>query len=314
MKQMLNICVVKTENLSKLYGEIAAVDDLNMEIKRGDVFGFLGPNGSGKTTTISMLLGLIRPSSGRILLFGKEFSPLALARVGAVMDKSGFYARLSGLDNLLIFGAVHKRPDRKRVMEVLASVGLAERARSRYQTYSLGMKQRLAIALAMLDDPDFFIFDEPTNGMDPEGIAEIRGLIIKLASQGKTVFLASHLLAEVEQVCSRVAILSRGAVIKQGSLPTLLTNDGQTELELTVSNPTQTVAALFAAGFDAGAENNRVTVMAHAGRVEEIGALLAAQGIFPSEIKQIRSTLEGIFLRATAEHKSLEAKKKSYLP
>jgi len=299
---MMSNPVLRTENLSKRFMNITAVKNLNIEVNQGDIYGFLGPNGSGKTTTISMMLGLIRPTSGRIELFEQALSPDSLRRVGAVMDTGGFYADLSGLDNLLIFGGVHKRPDKVRVNEMLEMVGLAERALHKYHTYSMGMKQRLGVALAMLADPDFFIFDEPTNGMDPEGIAEIRGLIIQLSRRGKTVFLASHLLSEVEQVCSHLAILKNGAVVKQGALTSLLSAGGRSHLELTVSEPAHAIAALFDVGFIARIDGGKVLVIADAGQAEEISACLAARGIYLREMKQTKSTLESVFLEAIAEN------------
>ncbi|MDV2989029.1 MAG: ATP-binding cassette domain-containing protein [Dehalogenimonas sp.] len=292
-------CIVKTENLTKRFGDIAAVDSLNMEISRGQVFGFLGPNGSGKTTTIAMMLSLIRPTAGKVYMFGQELSPEALMRVGTVMDTGGFYPDLSGLDNLLIFGGLHQPVGRKRLAEVLETVSLADRAKTKFHTYSMGMKQRLAIALAMLGDPEFYIFDEPTNGMDPEGIADIRGLIIRLAEQGKTVFLASHLLAEVEQVCSHLAILKKGKVVRQGAMEELLFLHGRSEMELSVANPVKTVAILFDAGFDSRIEGDLVIVTAHEGQAEAIGVCLAAEGIYPRGMTRAKSTLESVFLQAT---------------
>lgn len=292
-------CIVKTEDLTRRFGDITAVDKLNIEIHRGHVFGFLGPNGSGKTTTIAMMLSLIRPTSGKVYMFGQELSPEALMRVGTVMDTGGFYTDLSGLDNLLIFGGLHQSVDRKRLADVLETVSLADRAKSKLHTYSMGMKQRLAIALAMLGDPEFYIFDEPTNGMDPEGIADIRGLIIRLAEQGKTVFLASHLLAEVEQVCSHLAILKKGKVVRQGAMEELLSRHGRSEMELEVADPVRAVAVLFDGGFDARIENELVLVTAHEGQTDAIGACLAGQGIYPREMRRAKSTLESVFLQAT---------------
>ena len=192
---MTQSIILTTEDLTKRFGKILALDRLNLEILPGQVFGLLGPNGSGKTTAISLILGLIRPSSGKIYLFGEELKPENLKRVGAVMDSHGFYPNYSGRDNLRMFGSLHKPVDEKRVDEVLEMVGLTNRAHSSIESYSMGMKQRLSIAFAVLDDPELLIFDEPTNGMDPEGIAEIRSLISQLARQGKTVLLASHMLA-----------------------------------------------------------------------------------------------------------------------
>ncbi|AKG53376.1 ABC transporter ATP-binding protein [Dehalogenimonas sp. WBC-2] len=291
--------IVKTENLTRRFKEITAVKDLNIEIKRGQVYGFLGPNGSGKTTTIAMMLGLITPSAGKVSLFGKALSPDMLKRVGTVMDSGGFYPNFSGFDNLLNFGSLHKPADKKKVMEALETVGLASRANSKYFTYSMGMKQRLSIALAMLDDPEFFIFDEPTNGMDPEGIAEIRSLIVKLAKQGKTVFLASHLLAEVEQVCSHLAILKKGVVVRQGSLRELLSKDDRGELEIILGDLVRAEAILQGAGFDVRVENDRLITKVSEGDAEKISVLLVSGGLPIREMRLSKTNLEDVFMEAT---------------
>jgi ABC-2 type transport system ATP-binding protein len=301
----MNDCIVKTENLTRRFGEITAVKDLNIEIRRGQVFGFLGPNGSGKTTTISMMLGLIAPTSGKVNLFGRELTPDALKNVGTVMDTGGFYPGFSALDNLLIFGSLHKAADKKKVSEALETVGLGPRARSKFHTYSMGMKQRLGIALAMLDDPDFFIFDEPTNGMDPEGIAEIRSIITKLAEQGKTVFLASHLLAEVEQVCTHLAILKKGVVVAQGSLKELLSKDSRSELEISVGDPSSAQTLLQTAGYEAGAKNGKLMVMVQEGDPEKISVLLVSGGIPIREMRLSRIHLEDVFIAATTQKDGL---------
>lgn len=291
--------IVRTENLTRRFGEITAVKDLNIEIKQGQVFGFLGPNGSGKTTTIAMMLGLIDPSAGKLSLFGQALSPDTLKRVGTVMDSGGFYPGFSGLDNLLIFGSLHKPADKKKVKDALETVGLASRANSKYFTYSMGMKQRLSIALAMLDDPEFFIFDEPTNGMDPEGIAEIRSLIVKLAKQGKTVFLASHLLAEVEQVCSHLAILKKGVVVRQGSLRELLSKDARSELEIVLADLADAEGVLRSAGYDVRVENDRLIAKVHEGDAEKISVLLVDGGLPIREMRLSKTNLEDVFMEAT---------------
>lgn len=293
--------IIQTENLTRRFGQITAVNSLSIDIKEGQVYGFLGPNGSGKTTTIAMMLGLINPTAGKINLFGQEFSPGLLKRVGTVMDTGGFYPNYSGLDNLLLFGSLHKSVDKKRVAEVLDTVGLASRAKSKFRTYSMGMKQRLSIALAMLDDPELFIFDEPTNGMDPEGIAEIRALIVKLAAQGKTVFLASHLLAEVEQVCSHLAILKKGVVVRQGELKELLSNDNRGELEIVLGDFQQALKLLQKAGYDAKVGDNKLVVKVHEGDAEKISVLLVGSGLPIREMRHTRTNLEDVFMEATAK-------------
>ncbi|PPD57509.1 ABC transporter ATP-binding protein [Dehalogenimonas etheniformans] len=299
---MTGECIVKTENLTRTFGSITAVKDLSIEINRGQVFGFLGPNGSGKTTTISMMLGLINPTKGNVNLFGTKLCPDSLKRVGTVMDTNGFYPGFSARDNLLIFGSLHKPADRKKIDASLEMVGLASRARSKFHTYSMGMKQRLSIALALLDDPEFFIFDEPTNGMDPEGIAEIRSLIVKLASQGKTVFLASHLLSEVEQVCTHLAILKKGVVIRQGSLTELLSKDNRGELEVVPSDFDKALSVLKDAGYETRIEKSSLIVKVHEGDAEKISVLLVTGGVPIREMRLSKPRLEDVFIEATGQN------------
>ncbi len=182
-------------------------------------------------------------------------------------------------------------------------VGLANRAHSSFKSYSMGMKQRLSIAFAILDNPELLIFDEPTNGMDPEGIAEIRSLIIELAKQGKTILLASHMLAEVEQVCTHLAILKYGRVVKQGELRQLMLDAGRSELELGVTDLEKAVAVLFDAGYNARIENTMVIVTAHEGQAEHVTSVLAEHGLFVKEMKKRKSSLESVFLEATGSSK-----------
>ena len=221
--------VIQTDGLTKRYGSLVAVDNLTLRVPRGEVFGLLGPNGSGKTTTIGMLLGLVRPSSGTKRLFGLEsdgVTPETLRRVGAIVETPTFYPYLSGRANLKYFQGISRHGSRDEVDRLLELVGLTGRAGSKFRTYSLGMKQRLGLAYALLGDPELLFLDEPTNGMDPAGMAEVRGLISRLGAEGPTILLSSHLLNEVEQVCDSVAILSNGRLIQQGSVQELLEQRG----------------------------------------------------------------------------------------
>src|SRR5437588_7950738 len=231
--------VISTTRLTKAFGNLVAVNDLNLQVMRGDVFGFLGPNGSGKTTTIRMLLGLIRPSAGRAILFGLDTAyqlPAILLRIGAIVETPILYPYLSGLDNLRVVaansGMVLGKANDRRIEEVLDIVELHGYGKLAYRKYSLGMKQRLGIAAALLTDPELVMLDEPTNGLDPSGMIEIRQLIRRLSSLGKTIFLSSHLLAEVQQVCNRVAILRKGNLVKQGDVKELLSEQEQVEVRI----------------------------------------------------------------------------------
>ena len=208
---------VETTGLTKSYGDILAVDSLDMVVEPGEVYGFLGPNGAGKTTTLRMLLGLVRPSAGSIRILGSGSAggrPARLARVGALVEGPAFYPFLSGRENLRVMAA-HAGVPRTRVGEVLELVGLSDRATDRYATYSLGMKQRLGLATALLKRPDLLILDEPTNGLDPSGMADMRTTLRDLAGEGCTVLLSSHLLGEVRQICDRVGVISRGRLVTQ---------------------------------------------------------------------------------------------------
>ena len=243
--------VIQTDGLTKRYGDILAVDGLSMEAPRGHIFGLLGPNGSGKTTTMGMLLGLVKPTTGSFTLFDTD-TPRedALRRVGAIVETPAFYPYLSGRANLAYFQGITGRGDHKEVDSLLEKVGLADRADSRFRTYSLGMKQRLGLAYALLGDPELLFLDEPTNGMDPAGMAEVRDLIRGLATGGRTVLLSSHLLHEVEQVCDYVAILSKGRLITQGAVADLVHAQGGERVRLRTTDNGKAAAVLSALEWD----------------------------------------------------------------
>lgn len=207
--------VLSIKNLSKHYGRIKALDDVSLEIKKGNVFGILGPNGSGKTTTLGMILDVINPTSGDYQWFGNEANKDTRKKIGAILEHPIFYPYLTAVQNLKIVCDI-KEVSYDRIEKVIDQVGLTERQETKYKTYSLGMKQRLAIASALLCDPLVMILDEPTNGLDPQGIAEIRELIIEIANSGKTIILASHLLDEVQKVCTHFAVLRKGKLVHNG--------------------------------------------------------------------------------------------------
>jgi len=311
--------IISTSRLTKAFGNLVAVNDLHLQVMRGDVFGFLGPNGSGKTTTIRMLLGLIRPTAGRAVIFGMDNAyqlPLILRRVGAIVETPVFYPYLSGLDNLRVItvasGMSAGKANDARMEEVLDIVDLRRQARDAFRKYSLGMKQRLGIAAALLSDPELVLLDEPTNGLDPAGVFEIRQLIQRLSVLGKTIFLSSHILYEVQQVCNRVAILQRGNLIKQGNVNELLQQGQQVLVRMSMPDETQSAFVVLLEAREQGArwmsniqiETNRqgypiLSVSAPTARSAEINALLAQHGFFAAELRPVEGSLEEVFLELT---------------
>jgi len=239
--------ILQTRHLGKQYGKRWAVKNLNLEVHRSDVFGFLGPNGAGKSTTIRMILSLIKPTEGATEIFGsslKSHRSEALRYVGGIVEKPDFYQYLSAYKNLEIIGALSGDVKRKRISEVLDLVGLSDRASDRVRTYSHGMKQRLGIAQALISDPELIILDEPTNGLDPQGMKEVRDLIVHLSrDQKKTVILSSHLLNEIEMVANRMAIIHDGELVVQGDVNTLL-DEGEKYVILD-AEPRQKVLAVL---------------------------------------------------------------------
>ncbi|MCK5821650.1 MAG: ATP-binding cassette domain-containing protein [Bacteroidales bacterium] len=210
--------------MDKSYGPVHAVKDLHLEIKKGQVFGILGPNGSGKTTTLAMILGVVSMDKGSYSWFGQSPNPVNQQKIGSMLESPNFYPYLNLIENLKIISHIKRIPEAE-VFRVLKVVGLLERQRSKFQTLSLGMKQRLALASVLLGDPEVLVLDEPANGLDPEGIAEVREIIRQEAEKGKTIIMASHILVEVEKVCSHVAILRKGGLITTSEVGSLLKTD-----------------------------------------------------------------------------------------
>lgn len=297
--------VVEIEGLQKVFGSVVAVKDLSLSIPRGGVFGLLGPNGSGKTTTIGLMLGLIRPTGGSIRLFGGEAGAgqtTALQRIGAMVESPAFYPHLSGRANLRYFQGIGQKRGGRSVDELLDLVGLATRADGRFNTYSLGMKQRLGIAYALLGDPELVFLDEPTNGLDPSGMAEVRDLIARLAGRGHTIVLSSHLLNEVELVCQQVAILSRGQLIAQGHVSELLQTQGAVRLKST--DDARALQILGALEWVASVRSEAGYVVAGAApdRAGELTRELARHDVFVTEMVPQRVSLESFFLQVTAQN------------
>lgn len=295
--------VIETRGLRKEFsgraGTRVAVDDLDLAVPRGGVHGFLGPNGSGKTTTIRMLLGLARPTAGTMALFGTpvpDHLDEVIGRVGAVVESPKFSPTFSARQNLLLLARSVGVADTV-VDEALVRVGLGNRAEDRFKSYSLGMKQRLAIAATLLKSPDLLILDEPTNGLDPAGIREIRELIRDLGEAGVTVLLSSHILAEVQQVCTSATIIGNGRMLTSGKVEDLL---GRTSYRLRVGDPTAAAAVLEAAGMDVRVDAGSLDVGTDEPG-ERITRLLAEAGLFLSELTPVRADLETIFLELTAD-------------
>jgi ABC-2 type transport system ATP-binding protein len=282
--------VLRTAGLKKQYGRVTAVQDISIAVQQGDVFGFLGPNGSGKTTTVAMILGLIEPTAGNIELFGqttKDGRYSALDKVGSII--------LSGRDNLKVVARLRNVPV-ARVGQVLDQVYLADRADRKYSAYSLGMKQRLAIGAALLNDPELLMLDEPTNGLDPEGMVEVRNLILHLAAQGKTIFLCSHLLAEVQQVCTRVSFINRGLIVKQGTTEDLLRTGNVHYIE--VDDIPRAMELLERTPFvtEVRPEGRGVQFACEGDCAADVAAALIGAGLRLNRLQPIETSLESIYL------------------
>lgn len=294
--------ILQTNELMKYFGAVHAVDGVSLAVKRGEVFGFLGPNGAGKTTTIGMVLGLLHPTAGEIRLFDQPLRPehnAALRRVGALVGAPSLVPYLSARDNLALLARLHPGTPESRIGEILEQVGLSAAARRKAGKFSSGMKQRLGLAMALLHKPELLILDEPTNGMDPAGMREIRILLRSLVEQGVTVFLSSHLLHEVEQVCDRVAVLNKGKVIAQGVVNELL---GQKQVvRVRVSSPAEAAAALGRLPGAVDIQPNGAYVTVSGVASQEVVAHLVANHIIPSEISTGQNDLESLFLELTQE-------------
>ena len=301
--------VIETFELTKRYGirhgrSVLAVDQVSITVERGQVFGFLGPNGSGKTTTIGMLVGIINPTGGSFRLFGaSEPGELlaARARVGATLETPNFYPYMTGLDNLRVAATI-KGVGRERIDECLGLVGLADRAKHRFKTYSLGMKQRLALAATMLNDPELVILDEPANGLDPQGMREIREIIRILANRGKTIFLSSHLLWEVERTCTHVAIVRKGRIVSTGTVAEVVgTGSAGTAALLRAEDEDALVAALegYPEATSVHRSDNGVVVALASDDLAALNRYLAGQGIHLSHLAPHRQSLEDAFMELT---------------
>ncbi len=284
---------IVTQGLTKRYGDLFAVRDLDLTVRAGEVYGFLGPNGAGKTTTLRMLLGLVRPTAGTVLLHGGNKG----VSTGALIEGPAFYPYLSGRDNLRVL-ARHAGVPARRVDVVLDLVDLAGRAGDRYGTYSLGMKQRLGVAAALLKDPRLLILDEPTNGLDPAGMADMRAMIRRLGAGGCTVLVSSHLLGEVQQICDRVGVISRGRLVREGTVADLR---GSADLRI-VAAPAEWAAERCRQLVGAGAVSvvdGGLHLAVGAERAGELNTALVEAGVTVSELRTVERDLEQAFFELT---------------
>ena len=306
--------VIETEQLRKVYRRVrgpdtVAIDGLDLAVPEGGVFGFLGPNGSGKTTTIRCIVGLVRPSAGRARLLGADVAtalPTVLGRVGSIVETPALFPTFSGRRNLALLGRLQGIGP-KAVDQVLERVGLAERAGHLARTYSLGMRQRLGIAAALLKDPAVLILDEPANGLDPAGIKEIRQLVRRLGDEGRTVFVSSHLLTEIQATCDRVAILTRGRCVAAGAVGEVLSAGRSGALLARLDDLAGGAAALQAAGIVAQVVGDALRIELAPSEAARVSETLARSGLWLTELRPQEVSLEDVFLELTGEPTGEEA-------
>jgi ABC-2 type transport system ATP-binding protein len=294
---------VEVRDLRKSYGEVAAVDGVDLTVHVGDIYGYLGPNGAGKTTTLRMVLGLIRRDGGDVRLFGRDpaSGPSALAGVAGFVESPTFYPYLSGRENLELLGTLDGGVERRWVDECLDRVGLLDRARDRVGGYSLGMRQRLGIAASLMRRPSLLVLDEPANGLDPAGIRDMRRLVSELPGQGVTVLYSSHLLAEVEDVCNRVAILNSGRVAFEGGLDELRTSFGEAT-RIVTPEPARAAEIAASVGIEGAAvRDDALWTDAPAAAVDALTVALGSAGIPIRSLTHERQSLEDLFFQLTEE-------------
>ena len=295
--------ILETEGLTKRFGARVAVDGLSLRIERGDVFGFLGPNGAGKSTTIRMVTGLIRPNRGRIVVGGvrlRGHRRKALAKVGALVETPAFYPHLSALNNLAAFGSLSRRVTRTELDETLDLVGLLGRGGDRVKAYSHGMKQRLGIACALLPRPELLVLDEPSDGLDPRGIKEVRDLIVSLARELEvTVFISSHILSEVEQMCTRVAIIDHGRLVRQGAIAELRGSEAVVTFGLDRPAEARTLVEQDLGLPVLSSDKTELRLKLGHERIADVNAALVKAGYRVHSIVPERQSLEDLFLELT---------------
>ena len=297
----MNDLAVQTDGLTKRYGDRLAVDRVSMTVRRGEVYGFLGPNGAGKTTTLRMALGLIRPTAGSVSVLGRPAGRADVtARVGALIEGPGFYPYLSGRDNLRTL-ARYRRLPAAEVERALAVVDLTDRAGDRFRGYSLGMKQRLGVAAALLGDPELVVLDEPTNGLDPAGMADMRELIVSLARGGRTVVLSSHLLAEVQEICDRVGVIAGGRLLRESTVAELR---GAATLHVRATPEDAALAVAMRLAGDDGVRRTHGGVLElelPASAAPELTRALVSAGLDVHEVSASERSLEDVFFQMTSD-------------
>jgi ABC-2 type transport system ATP-binding protein len=293
--------VITTRRLTKRYGkDVLAVADLDLSVRRGEVYGFLGLNGAGKTTTLRMLLGLIRPTSGTaVVAEHRPGDPAGLAQIGSLVEAPAFYPYLSGRENLKII-ATYAGVPHSRVDPSLEEVELLHRGKDTFGTYSMGMKQRLGVAAALLKEPELLILDEPTNGLDPQGVVEMRSLIRRLGTGSRTVLLSSHLLSEMEQVCDRVGIIRHGRLVTEGTVDELRSEPAVTVRATPLDAARQTLEAMVGAGAVTSVDGT-LRIAANPESAADINARLVEAHIRVSELRPAERSLEEVFLKVTGE-------------
>jgi len=293
--------MIEVRGLTKRYGEKVAVNDLTFSIEPGQVTGFLGPNGAGKTTTMRLILGLDYPNAGTVSVDGQRYSGLAnpMREVGALLDAKAVHGGRSAYNHLLCLAQTNNLP-RKRVAEVLELVGLSEVARKRSKGFSLGMSQRLGIAATMLGDPKVLMFDEPVNGLDPEGILWIRNLMKTLAAEGRTVFVSSHLMSEMENTADHLIVIGRGKLIADCTMNEFIAQSSGAAARVRTPSPDQLALALAAKGGEAAADGDG-TLLVRGLTTEAIGDIAFEQGIRVHELSMLRASLEEAFMELTAD-------------
>lgn len=293
--------VLSLSNITKSYGRVQALKGISFTVPKGSVFGILGPNGSGKTTLLSIILDVLKANNGNFLWFGQPGSPEQRKKIGSLLETPNFYHYLSAIDNLKVTQSISGRGTDDDILQVLKKVKLYERRKSRFKTYSLGMKQRLAIAASLLGDPKVLVLDEPTNGLDPEGIAEIRELIVELRSTGHTIIIASHLLDEVEKVCTHVAILKTGDLITTGEVNEVLQDEDVVEVSANDLDSLATILQQFSSKVSINNVSNTVQFPLPKGtaRLDEINSFCFSKGIVLNHLLLKKKRLETRFFELT---------------